>query len=68
MLAVESSAGITPEVNLMNLLHEGEEALIRLWNQGQTSPEIQNKSISGSTERAAGLLKLKKNKKLYYSR
>ena len=59
MLAAKSSAGVTPEVNLRNPLHTGDEAFKRgnppwLWNPGQTgqmSPEVQNRSISGPTRK-----------------
>ena len=49
MLAAKSSAGVTPEVNLRNLLQTGDEARKQgnppwLWNPGQMSPEVQNKT------------------------
>ena len=55
-------AGVTPEVNLRNLLCEGEEAHKWgnppwLWNPGQTSPEVQNRGISGPTKRTCVLQK-----------
>ena len=53
MLATKRSAGITPEVCLMILLHAGNKAHKLgdpppLWNPGQTSAEVRpNKGISG---------------------
>ena len=60
-------AGVTPEVNLRNPLCTGEEARKQgnppwLWNPGQTSPEVQNRGISGPTKRTCTLEKLKKKK------
>ena len=62
MLAAKRLAGVTLEVNLRNQVHAGDEAS----KQGgstlgpvQTSPEIQNRDISGSTKRADVLEKLK---------
>ena len=65
MLTSVQSAGVTPEVNLRNSLCAGEEACKRgnppwLWNPGQTSPEVQNRGISGPTKRTYVLQKLKK--------
>ena len=56
MLAAKRSAGVAPEVNLRNPLHAGNEAgkqgnPPRLWNPGQTSPQLQKKGISGPTKR-----------------
>ena len=50
------SAGVAPEVNLRNPLCAGEEVCKQgnppyLWNTGQTSPEVQNRGISGPTKR-----------------
>ena len=60
-------AGVTPEVNLRTPLCTGEEACKRgnppwLWNPGQTSPEVQNRGISGPTKRTCVLQNLKKKK------
>ena len=63
MLATKRSAGITPEVNLMILLHAGDKAHKLgdppwLWNPGQTSPEVRpNKGVSGLKK---GLMSCKK--------
>ena len=62
-LAVKRSAGVTPDVNLSNPLCTGNEAckqgdLPWLWNPRQTSPEVQNRNISGSTKRTDFLPKI----------
>ena len=64
MLTSIQLAGVTPEVNLRNLLCTGKEAHKRgnppwPWNPGQTSPEVQNRGISGPTKRTYVLQKLK---------
>ena len=56
MLAAKRSAGVAPEVNLRNALHISDEANQSgnppwLWNRGQSSPEVQNRGISGPTKR-----------------
>ena len=61
-------ASVAPEVNLRNPLCAGEEARKWgnppwLWNPGQTSPEVQNRGISGPTKRTCVLQKFKKKKK-----
>ena len=61
-------AGVAPEVNLRNPLCAGEEACKWgnppwLWNPGQTSPEVQNRGISGPTKRTCVLQKIFKKKK-----
>ena len=43
VLAITRSAGVALEVNLRNPLHAGDEA----HKQRQTSPEVQNRDISG---------------------
>ena len=68
MLATKRSAGIAPKVNLRILLHAGNEACKQgdppwLWNLGQTSPEVQNRSISGPRKRT-DVLQIKKKTKL----
>ena len=73
MLTSIQSAGVTPEVNLRNLLWTGEEVHKRgnppwLWNPGQTSPEVQNRGISGPTKRTYVLQKFKKKKKEFLCR
>ena len=60
-------AGVAPEMNLRNLLCTGEEAGKRgnppwLWNPGQTSPEVQNRGISGPAKRTCVLQKNFKKK------
>ena len=57
MLTTKRSAGVTPEVNLRIPLHTGNKACKQgdsLWllNSGQTSPEVQNRGISGLTKKA----------------
>ena len=58
MLATKKSAGVMPEVNLRIPLHAGDEAFMGgihpVW---QTSPEVQNRGISGP-------INLHKNKRL----
>ena len=50
MLATKRSAGVASEVNLRNPLHANKEA--HKWGtSGQTSPEAQNRGISGPTKR-----------------
>ena len=68
MLTSIQSAGVTPEVNLRNLLCAGKEACKRgnppwLWNPGQTSPKVQNRGISAPTKRTYVLQKLKTKQK-----
>ena len=67
MLTTKTSVGITPEVNLRNPLHAGEKVhkLRRDHHQKSTgvsvtSPEVQNRGISGSTKRNYALQKLEK--------
>ena len=67
MLAANRSAGVTPEVNLRNSLHAVDRACkwgdpLRLWSQGYTSSEVQNKSIINLTKRTEVLQKILKNK------
>ena len=55
VLATKRSVGVIQEVNLRNLLHAGDEACTQeiphwLWNPGQTSPEVQNRAISGPSK------------------
>ena len=67
MLAAKRSAHVTPEVNLRNSLHACESMQARdppwLWNPGETSPEVQNRGISGQTKRTHVLQKLLYKKK-----
>ena len=49
MLAAKRSAGVAPEVNLRMSLCIGGEASKR--NPEETSPELQNRGISGLTKR-----------------
>ena len=65
MLSAKRSVGVAPEVNLRNPLSTGDEACkwgsqLWLWNPGQTSPEVQNRDISGPIKRTYVLQKLKK--------
>ena len=53
-------AGVAPEVNLRNLLCASEEARKRGNPPGQTSPEVQNRGISGPTKRTCVLQKFLK--------
>ena len=51
MVAINSSAGVTPEMNLRNLLHaRHKECKQRIWNRGQI-PEIWDRGKSGPTKR-----------------
>ena len=68
MLPSIQSAGVTPEVNLRSLLCTGEEAHKRgnphwLWNPEQTSPEVENRGITGPTKRTYVLQFFFKKKK-----
>ena len=52
MLATKILADATPKINLRSLLHVGNEACMQgdppwLLSQGQTSPEIQTRGVSG---------------------
>ena len=49
ILDIKSWVGVTPEVNLRNLLQEAHKQGIHpeLLNPGQTSPEVQKRGISG---------------------
>ena len=49
ILVAKRSAGVAPEVNLRMSLCTGEEACKR--NPEETSPELQNRGISGLTKR-----------------
>ena len=65
-------AGVVPEVNLRIPLHAGDKTCKQggppwLWNQGQMSPEVQNRGISGPTKRTDVLQNFLKNKKDTYS-
>ena len=71
MLAAKRSAGVAPEVNLrerVTLLVRLRQVRIRqnplwLWNPEETSPEVQNRGISGPTKRTHVLQKILKKKK-----
>ena len=71
MLATKRSAGVASEVNLREhvmLLIRLHQVWIRqnpvwLWNLEETSPEVQNRGISGPTKRTHVLQKLKKKTK-----
>ena len=75
MLAAKRSAGVAPEVNLRErvmLLVRLCQVRIRqnplwLWNPEETSPEVQNRGISGPTKRTHVLQKFKKKKKKKYA-
>ena len=61
-------AGVTPEVNLRNLLCAGKEASKWgnspwLWTPEQTSPKVQNRDISGPTKKDLCPTKIFKKKK-----
>ena len=63
MLATKRSAGVTPEVNLRNPLHVGDEACKQvdrpwLWKTWQMLPEVQSRGISGATKRIEALQKI----------
>ena len=63
MLATKRSVGVTLVVNLRILLHVRYEACKPgdppgLWNPGQTSPDIQNSVISGSTKGHMSCIKI----------
>ena len=67
MLTSIQSAGVTQEVNL-RITQARKHARDPSWlqNQGQTSPEVQNRDISGPTKKTYVLQKiLKKNKSLF---
>ena len=56
MLVIRRSEGVAPEAGLSNPLCASDEAYKPtdppwLWSQGQTSPEVQHKDISGPTKR-----------------
>ena len=57
MLAVKSSAGVAPEVNLRISLHAGKE--VPGFETQDTHHQVQNTGISGSTKRT-DVLQLKK--------
>ena len=55
MLPVKRSAGVALEVNVRNPLRAGDKTQkqghpLWLWNQEETSPEVQNKVVSGPTK------------------
>ena len=65
MLAVMRSVGVAPEMNLDNPLGAGNKACKRMtppWlcNTGQTSPEIQNRDVSGLRRKTDVLIFSKK--------
>ena len=69
MLTSIQSAGVTPEVNLRNLLcvarkHASEGIHPGFETPGQTSPEVQNRGISGPAKRTYVLQKFLKKKKI----
>ena len=65
MLTPIQSAGVTPEVNLrITQVRKHTKDPPWFWNPGQTSPEVQNRGISGPTKRTYVLQKLKKKKNL----
>ena len=56
MLTAKRSAGVTPEVNLRNMLHAGEEAQVRestlaLKPREDVTRAVQNRGISGYTKK-----------------
>ena len=59
MLAVKSSAGVAPEVNLRNSLHAGKE--VPGFETQDRHHQVQNRGISGSTKRT-DVLQFKKKK------
>ena len=67
MLPAKRSAGITPEVSLrehvtcMPLASANKAAHSGLWNPEDTSPEVQNKGISGPTKGTYVLQKVEEN-------
>ena len=65
MLTPIQSAGVTPEMNLrITQVKKHAWDPPWLWNPGQTSPEVQNRDISGSMKRINDLKNfLKKQKK-----
>ena len=61
MLTPIQLTGVTPEVNLRIMqVRKHTRDPPWLWNPGQTSPAVQNRSISGPTKRTCVLQKLKK--------
>ena len=59
MLAVKSSAGVAPEVNLRNSLHAGNE--VPGFETQDRHHQVQNRGISGSTKRT-DVFQLKKKR------
>ena len=69
MLTSIQSASVAPEVNLRNPLCAGQEARKWgnppwLWNPGQTSPQVQNRGISGPRKGLMSSKNFKKKKKI----
>ena len=64
MLTSVQSTGVAPEVNVrITQVRKHARDPHWLWNPGQTSPEVQNRGISGPTKRAYGLQKFFEKKK-----
>ena len=60
MVTSIQSAGVAPEVNLrITQVRKDARDPPWIWNPGQTSPEVQNRGISGSTKRTSSKIEEK---------